>query len=134
MSFAFQDRYVGRGSGLHLARSIHEFSQSTSPPSEHFEEHTSPSLVELMLQEEHRRHSNLFPLPPPDLAEKLIDAYFENFNTIICVLHRPHLERKLQSGLLESDPSFRSLCKIPLRSPKKPDTDSQCITKHKQTS
>ncbi|ORY82329.1 fungal-specific transcription factor domain-domain-containing protein [Leucosporidium creatinivorum] len=104
------DRYVGRGSGLHLARSIHEFSAGlpSSFPLEVAED-TAPSLVERMLHNEHRKASHSFPLPDQDLADKLVEAYFEQVNNVMVILHRPYFERCIKAGMLESDSSFRSL-------------------------
>ncbi|KAH7102402.1 fungal-specific transcription factor domain-containing protein [Auriculariales sp. MPI-PUGE-AT-0066] len=45
-------------------------------------------------------------LPPPDLLHKLIDAYFEDYNLFVPLLHRKLLLRQLNAGLHESDPEF----------------------------
>lgn len=63
-----------------------------------------------MLHNEHRKASNAFPLPPTDLGNLLVEAYFENVNTTLAVLHRPYFERCIAGGMLQSDCSFRSLC------------------------
>lgn len=45
-------------------------------------------------------------LPPPDLLQNLIDAYFRDVNTYIPLLHRALFERQLATGLHEADPQF----------------------------
>ncbi|KAI0326579.1 hypothetical protein GY45DRAFT_1363816 [Cubamyces sp. BRFM 1775] len=44
--------------------------------------------------------------PPPDLMRKLIDAYFENMNTYVPILHRPTLEKGIAEGLHLRDEGF----------------------------
>ncbi|KAK4704332.1 hypothetical protein P7C70_g1875, partial [Phenoliferia sp. Uapishka_3] len=104
-----KDRYVGRGSGLHLARSIREFSKTDIMPAIDSEHDSTPSIVELLLQEDHLRTSFHFELPPVDLQRKLLDAYWSRFNNSTPLLHRPSFERALADGSLERDTSFRSL-------------------------
>ena len=45
-------------------------------------------------------------LPPPDLLQTLIDAYFRDVNTYMPLLHRALFERQLAAGLHEVDPQF----------------------------
>lgn len=72
---------------------------------------TSPSLVENLLAQEQRQRSAFFKLPPPDLATKLLNAFWDDLNTFVPILHRPSFERAVSVGLLETDTSFRSLCR-----------------------
>ncbi|KAM0754722.1 hypothetical protein T439DRAFT_345565 [Meredithblackwellia eburnea MCA 4105] len=105
-----KDRYVGRGSGLHLARSIRQFSQTEIPATTFGDEQDAgPSIVELLLQDDHKRNSFHFELPAQDLRDKLVDAYFTHLNSTNALLHRPSFERALKDGSLEKDTSFRSL-------------------------
>ncbi|KAK4058303.1 Gypsy retrotransposon integrase-like protein 1 [Microbotryomycetes sp. JL221] len=99
-----QDRYVGRGSGLHLARSIGVDTGKLQPP-----EPELPSLVEQVLTEEHRREARVHPLPPPDLANSLVDAYFYHYDRQWSLLHRRYFDEQIANGKLDSDLSFRSL-------------------------
>lgn len=69
-----------------------------------------PSLVEQLLQEEHRQRSLFYKLPESDLADLLVDAYFDKINSQISLLHRPTLDRAVARGLLDHDASFRQLC------------------------
>ncbi|KAI5477108.1 Zn(2)-C6 transcription factor [Pseudohyphozyma bogoriensis] len=101
-----KDRYVGRGSGLHLARSLQEYSKTDHPA---LEDDMCPSLVEQLLHQEHELKSHTFPLPPKDLYLKLIDAFFDVFNSHMALLHRPSFERRLADGSLQSSTPFRSL-------------------------
>lgn len=70
-----------------------------------------PSLVEAMLQKEHERHAGTYQLPPTDLGQKLVEAFFSHINVLMPLLHRPYFERKLAEGNLETSAPFRSLCK-----------------------
>jgi hypothetical protein len=68
------------------------------------------SLVEEMLENEHRQTTAFFPFPPLDLSTKLIDAYFEHWNDSQCpLLHRPSFDRAVAAGMIDSNASFRSL-------------------------
>ena len=106
-----QDRYVGRGSGLQLAQTIREFSKTDIPNTNNADEaDQTPSIVELLLQEDHHRTSFHFELPAPDLREKLLEAYWAHVNHDCALLHRPSFERSIANGFLERDTAFRSLC------------------------
>lgn len=109
-----QDRYIGRGSGLHLARSIEAYSTHPDNPASkntkdvNMATDTSPSLVENLLQNEQRMRSLEMRLPPPDLLDRLIESFFV-FNSTFALLHRPSFDRARAAGLLETDMSFRGL-------------------------
>ncbi|BGP46623.1 Gypsy retrotransposon integrase-like protein 1 [Rhodotorula kratochvilovae] len=100
------DRYVGRESGLHLVESVHAYVGAPSPT-----EHTElPSLVDKLLQAEHgRRPESAVPLPPPELAQRLIDAFFLNGSESCLFLHRAYFDDCVRKGLVEKDKSFRGL-------------------------
>ncbi|SCV74151.1 BQ2448_6583 [Microbotryum intermedium] len=100
------DRYIGRGSGFQLAQSIEYMSATPSPT---LIGRANPSQVEVLLRRKKKQHSVVYPLPPPDLAQRLIDAYFLHHNTVPCLLHRGYFERKMLDGSLDTQPSFRSL-------------------------
>lgn len=74
------------------------------------EEDSQPSLVEQMIQQDHRKAIKSRPLPPADLAEQLVEAYFSQLNSIFALLHRPSFDRAIRDGLLDTDGSFRALC------------------------
>ncbi|KAH9894867.1 fungal-specific transcription factor domain-containing protein [Cubamyces lactineus] len=44
--------------------------------------------------------------PPPELMRTLIDAYFENMNIFVPILHRPTLEKGIAEGLHLRDEGF----------------------------
>lgn len=107
-----QDRYVGRGSGLHLAHSVNDLTHTgMSFPNE---DDSVPSLVEKMIQTDHLHlassTASSAKMPPPELRARLVDAYFDVINVQVAVVHRPSFDRHVANGLLESDSSFRSLC------------------------
>lgn len=67
------------------------------------------SLVDALLRQESDARAKTSVLPPPDLAAKLLDAYFSHLAPVLPILHRPSLDRNISDGLLEVDPSFRRL-------------------------
>ncbi|GAA6024756.1 hypothetical protein JCM10207_008887 [Rhodosporidiobolus poonsookiae] len=97
------DRYIGRGSGLHLVQSVHEH-LSVAPPAGK----DTPSLVDNLLKAEHDRLRASMTLPPPDLAGKLVDAWFAQ-SASWPMLVRQDFEDNIKRGLLQSDMSFRAL-------------------------
>lgn len=105
------ERYFGRGSGLHLARSLGAFTPSASPT---FIPNPTLSIVEDWLQAEdvRRNHSVVHSLPPMDLAAKLVDAYFSNVNSLSPLLHYPSFKRAWDFKFFETEPSFRGLCEL----------------------
>ncbi|RPD54024.1 hypothetical protein L227DRAFT_512443 [Lentinus tigrinus ALCF2SS1-6] len=48
-------------------------------------------------------------LPPPDLMEKLIDAFFMHYNMFVPILHRPTFEQKIKDGLHLRDQTFGAI-------------------------
>lgn len=48
--------------------------------------------------------------PDVDLQRSLIDLYFESFNGIHPILHRPTFERDFESRRFETNPDFSDLC------------------------
>lgn len=56
-----------------------------------------------------RRDISQHSLPPPDLAISLVNLYFERFNTVNPILHRPSFERALAAGTQDTNDSFKSL-------------------------
>lgn len=103
------ERYFGRGSGLHLARSLGVFTPTASPT---FIPNPTLSIVEDWLQAEDvkRNHSVVHSLPPPDLAIKLVDAYFSNVNSLSPLLHYPSFKRAWDLKFFDTESSFRGLC------------------------
>jgi hypothetical protein len=69
----------------------------------------NPSLVDKLLQQQHCRLRTDAPLPPPDLAHRLIEAAFNHLAQWPFVV-RAHFDECLASGMTETDTSFRSLC------------------------
>lgn len=68
------------------------------------------SLVEHLIgRGQNRPSSASFALPPVELVQLLVDAYFTQFNSQMPMLHRPSFNRALFSGKADSDPGFRSL-------------------------
>ncbi|GAA6007177.1 hypothetical protein JCM11491_003032 [Sporobolomyces phaffii] len=100
-----QNRYVGRGSGMHIVRSMQQYAEPSSPS---VLEEAVPSSIETLLREEHDRHRTDIALPSPELAQKLIDAAFNEFQ-VRWVLPRAFFDDCVNRGLLESDPSFKGL-------------------------
>ncbi|GAA5976642.1 hypothetical protein JCM11641_005649 [Rhodosporidiobolus odoratus] len=97
------DRYVGRGSGLHLVHSVHEH-LSISPP----EVHDHPSLVDNLLHIEHVKIQHSVGLPPQDLAVKLIEEAFRSMSNWP-LLVKKDFDENVRRGLVETDASFRAL-------------------------
>jgi hypothetical protein len=50
-----------------------------------------------------------FPLPPQDLVRLLVDAFFDRFNVVACLLCRPFFERQMQADLHLTSTPFRAL-------------------------
>lgn len=102
-----QERYVGRESGLHLVESVHAY-VGAIPPTQAVDE---PSLAEKLWSAEHDRLGfKLAPVPPPDLARLLIDAFFEHLGQLCPFVHRPYFEECIANGLFETDATFRGMC------------------------
>jgi len=106
-----KQRYVGRGSGIHIAQSIHEASlpegeQGAAGPGCGPED---VGLVAALLTARFRKDQEGHALPAPALAAKLVEAYFDNVNAYAPLLHRPYFDRCMRDGLVETDLSFRSL-------------------------
>ncbi|GAA5996297.1 hypothetical protein JCM5350_006503, partial [Sporobolomyces pararoseus] len=102
-----ENRYIGRGSGLHLVRSMQEYAE---PSSISVLETVAPSSVELLLREEHElcfRRENT-PLPSDQLAKRLIDAAFNDFQ-MRWVIPRAFFDDCIRRQMVSSDPSFRGL-------------------------
>ncbi|KAK4050085.1 Gypsy retrotransposon integrase-like protein 1 [Microbotryomycetes sp. JL201] len=102
------DRYVGRGSGLHLARTVGVVCDNEDMGFGKPDPHPL-SMVEQAMSDEHRREAYVHQLPPPDLAQHLVDVFFANFNRYYSFLHRGYFDRQIAAGKLDSDMSFRSL-------------------------
>ncbi|GAA6028042.1 hypothetical protein JCM8097_001844 [Rhodosporidiobolus ruineniae] len=97
------DRYIGRGSGLHLVFGMHEHLSMRPPMSKDI-----PSLVDTLLHAEHCQVHQSIPLPPQDLADKLIPAAFHHLKQWP-MLVRSEFEANVRKGLTETDASFRAL-------------------------
>lgn len=107
----YQNRYLGTGSGLHLAKSISDFASTTSPKTYVFEVQTMQlSLVERLILEEQRRSTFMYELPPDDLGKALVEAFFSRVNPNMGLLHRPSFDRAIRDGSLQRNASFRNLC------------------------
>lgn len=53
-----------------------------------------------------QRHPTLFEFPEMDLMLHLVDCYFDNFNVILPILHRPSFIRSVEEGLHEVNGHF----------------------------
>jgi len=101
------ERYIGRESGLHLVETVHAY-VGAMPPTEAIDE---PSLAEHLLSAEHlRMNLSAAPLPPPDLARRLVDEFFTQMGGTCPFLRRDYFEDAIRNGLLQSDKSFLGLC------------------------
>ncbi|TFK88612.1 hypothetical protein K466DRAFT_66010 [Polyporus arcularius HHB13444] len=66
-----------------------------------------PFEIPVILDDPHTvPHSDF---PEPDLMHRLVDAYFEQFNIYLPLLHRPTFEHDIQRGLHFRDRSFGSV-------------------------
>ncbi|GAA5925767.1 hypothetical protein JCM3775_001495 [Rhodotorula graminis] len=100
------ERYVGRESGLHLVETVHAYVGAV-PPTEATD---GASLAEHLLSAEHLRlNLSPAPLPPQDLARRLVDDFFSQIGTMCPFLHRAYFEDGIRNGLLHSDKSFLGL-------------------------
>lgn len=100
---AWDRRYVGSSSGISLAKSIlpmEDMDRLGAKPEQ--------SHIENMIALEHTDKEPA-PLPPYDLAVKLVKAFFDHVNSILPVIHRPSFQRDLENDVASTDPSFRGL-------------------------
>lgn len=64
-----------------------------------------------MFERQHLRFANdVNSYPAPDLAESLVNLYFENVHPYDRIIHEGEFMRDYKRGLAEDDRSFRSLC------------------------
>ncbi|KAJ3505766.1 hypothetical protein NLJ89_g7247 [Agrocybe chaxingu] len=56
-----------------------------------------------------KKPAPVYHFPEPDLAEHLIDLYFEFVNLYLPLLHRPTFEKSVQDGLQHTNQSFASV-------------------------
>ncbi|EGG02903.1 uncharacterized protein MELLADRAFT_90503 [Melampsora larici-populina 98AG31] len=69
------------------------------------------SIVERTIELHHYRSvPNEYYYPPPDLAESLIDLYFEKVHPYEYILHKGEFMRVYNTGLVQTDHAFRALC------------------------
>ncbi|GAA5852932.1 hypothetical protein JCM8547_004739 [Rhodosporidiobolus lusitaniae] len=98
------DRYVGRGSGLHLVEATHAHLSRNAGVRD-----PSPSLVErIMHADDASSAMTRSALPPDDLEGPLIEAAFRVLDGWE-ILVRQHYDECSAAGLRETDRSFRSL-------------------------
>ncbi|GAA5829312.1 hypothetical protein JCM11251_005003 [Rhodosporidiobolus azoricus] len=97
------DRYVGRGSGLHLVYSVHEHLSLDHSPAK-----DGPSLVDNLLHAEHIRFQQSIEMPPEDLAERLVERAFEELQPWPLVVKEDFMEG-VRRGMVESNRGFRAL-------------------------
>ncbi|GAA5891242.1 hypothetical protein JCM6882_004633 [Rhodosporidiobolus microsporus] len=97
------DRYVGRGSGLHLVYSVHEHLSLDPAP-----QREDPSLVDNLLHAEHIRFQASIELPPPDLTQKLVDTAFEQLQPWPMLVKEEFYEC-VRRGMVESNRGFKAL-------------------------
>ncbi|GAA5913054.1 Zn(II)2Cys6 transcription factor [Sporobolomyces salmoneus] len=102
-----QNRYIGRGSGLHLVRSMEQYAEPFSPSvlsTEH------ESTIETLWREEHKMitKAHVAPLPSEQLANRLVDAAFNDFS-VRWVIPRAYFDECVRKGMIDSDPSFKGL-------------------------
>ncbi|KAH8915926.1 hypothetical protein BT69DRAFT_1303281 [Atractiella rhizophila] len=117
-------RYLGKASGFHLARTITAFRNKDRPvtsanpdnkgdphhPGPQFHTHKVPATVERLIANEHATNATLHSFPDLDLATSLVDLYFENYNSIYPLLHRPSFQRQYATATYDTNHSFRALC------------------------
>lgn len=102
------NRYVGRESGIHLLQGVHEhFSVDFMPGIGE----NKPPLVDALFESLHATLRWTVSEMPADLGPRLIDSYYKYCEWGFTLLPRQYLEECLQKGLLDTDRSFRSLCK-----------------------
>ncbi|BGP23251.1 Gypsy retrotransposon integrase-like protein 1 [Rhodotorula toruloides] len=98
------DRYVGRGSGFHLVQSVHDY---VSLP---LDTKKTTALVDTLLTDQHDRFHGMIAMPPTELCEQLVEAFFAQHSGVSSVLiHRQYFEECLTRGFLQTDKGFRSL-------------------------
>ncbi|KAH7888654.1 fungal-specific transcription factor domain-containing protein [Phlebopus sp. FC_14] len=76
---------------------------------------TTPPQWELAFEGFQNRLGRLCPFliqefPPPDLADNLIELYFDHVNPQFPLFHQPTFERQWREGLHKKDPWFGCLC------------------------
>jgi hypothetical protein len=101
------DQYIGPNSGLSMADP-----SSLGIPRLHVWDFGTPCPVDeyLWLRHEEYISGAKWFYPAPDLEEALIKLYFEHFHPFVPVIH-PTLFRGLhQSGLAQTNSTFRALC------------------------
>ncbi|GAA5821325.1 hypothetical protein JCM10212_006780 [Sporobolomyces blumeae] len=115
------DRFVGRGSGIHLVRSMQQYAQPLDPS---FIDDVRPSAVEGLLLDEHNKLMVTTPLPPPELGNKLVDAAFNGYS-LRELIPRAYFDDCMKRGMVETEPTFRSLyfALLALGSRSVPNTD-----------
>ncbi|ORY46309.1 fungal-specific transcription factor domain-domain-containing protein [Leucosporidium creatinivorum] len=102
----FEGRFAGKSAGPTLAAQV--LDDHCEGATIQVEEQVS--LVEHLIgRGEDHVSSASFALPPVELVQLLVDAYFAQLNEQMPVLHRPSFTRALFSGKADSDPAFRSL-------------------------
>ncbi|BGP68839.1 Gypsy retrotransposon integrase-like protein 1 [Rhodotorula toruloides] len=98
------DRYVGRGSGFHLVQSVHDY---VSLP---LDTNKTTALVDTLLTDQHDRFHSLVTMPPTELCEQLVEAFFAQHSGVSSVLiHRKYFEECVMRGMVQTDKGFRSL-------------------------
>ncbi|GAA5829265.1 hypothetical protein JCM3766R1_001041 [Sporobolomyces carnicolor] len=103
-----QNRYIGRGSGLHLVRSMEQYAEPFFPS---VLEIDTQSTIETLWREEHDmlvRGINIAPLPSEQLASRLIDAAFKEFS-VRWIIPRAFFDECVRKGMVETDTSFKGL-------------------------
>ncbi|GJN87314.1 hypothetical protein Rhopal_000262-T1 [Rhodotorula paludigena] len=99
------DRYVGRGSGLHLVESVHAYVGQPTVG----QQMERPSLADHLLRAQHQRVAFSIPPPPADLSQRLIDAFFSLGSIARSIIHKQYFDECVSKGMVESDASFRGL-------------------------
>ncbi|BGO90063.1 hypothetical protein NBRC10512_003597 [Rhodotorula toruloides] len=98
------DRYVGRGSGFHLVQSVHDYVSLPLDTSK------TTALVDTLLTDQHDRFHSLVTMPPTELCEQLVEAFFAQHSGVLSVLiHRKYFEECVMRGMVRTDKGFRSL-------------------------
>lgn len=69
------------------------------------------STVEALLHEEHDRHKSDVMLPSDELGRKLVNAAFDKFS-LGRIIPRAYFEDCFDKGMVESDITFKGLCKL----------------------
>lgn len=67
------------------------------------------ALVDTLLTDQHERFHGSIAMPPTELCEKLIEAFFAQ-QVFRALIHRKYFDECIMRGMVQTDKGFRSLC------------------------